>query len=208
MTFDHYLAICNPLHYAPLMNFKFCVQLATGSWIIGFLTITITVLSMLTLTFCGPNTIDHFFCDLMPVLKLSRTDTHLVAFVFSSVGALPLFLLTVDSYFRIVVSILRINHTTGRKKPFSSCPSHLIMVTIFCGTLLIVYLTVDNWRELNKVASLVYTVLTPMINPLNYSLRNKEVKEALRSAANQRVIFRRSHRVPGMLRRPFNAETK
>ncbi|KAM7146215.1 olfactory receptor 6B1-like [Macrochelys suwanniensis] len=203
MSYDRYLAICNPLHYAAVMNFRYCAKLASGSWVSAFLAITITVLLMLTLTFCGPNEIDNFFCDLTPMLKLSYTDTHVVRtviFVLSSVVTFPPFLLTVTSYVCIIVSILRISSTTGRKKAFSTCSSHLIVVTIFYGSLIIVYLTptVDTWRDLNKVFSLFYTVLTPMINPLIYSLRNKEVKEALRRAVNHWMPFRTRHNVPGV----------
>ncbi|XP_067388443.1 olfactory receptor 10A7-like [Emydura macquarii macquarii] len=151
-------------------------------------------------------------CILLSVISYDRNlaicnPLHYSAVMNVKVWALPLFLLTVASYIRINISILRIKHTTRRKKPFPSYSSHLFVVTIFCGTLIIVYLKVDNCRELNKVFSLVYTVLTPVINPLNYSLRNKEVKEALRSAVNQRVIFIRSHHVSGVLWRPFNADT-
>ncbi|XP_067399115.1 olfactory receptor 10A7-like [Emydura macquarii macquarii] len=203
MSYDRYLAICNPLHYSTVMNVKVCTKLASTSWITGFLALTITVLSMLTLTFCGPNEIDNFFCDLMAMLKLSCTDTHqvrLVAFVLVSVGALPPFLLTVASYVYIIISILRIHSTTGRKKAFSTCSSHLIVVTIFYGTLIIVYLTptVDTWKELNKIFPLFYTVLTPAINPLIYSLRNNEVKEALRRATNEWMPSRRGHHVPAV----------
>ncbi|XP_019345350.2 olfactory receptor 6F1-like [Alligator mississippiensis] len=184
MSYDRYLAVCDPLHYAAVMNSRVCAKLASGSWITGYLVLTIIVSLMSTLTFCGPNEIDHFFCDLTPLLQLSCMDTHWIRvaiFAFSFLGSLPPFLLTVASYACIIATILRIPSTTGRQKAFSTCSSHLTVVTVFFGTIIAVYLTptVDTWRALNKVLSVFYTVLTPMVNPLIYSLRNSEVKEAL-----------------------------
>ncbi|XP_014460046.2 olfactory receptor 6B1-like [Alligator mississippiensis] len=189
MSYDRYLAICDPLHYAAAMNSRICAKLASDSWITGYLVSTITISLMSTLNFCGPSTIDRFFCDLTPLLKLSCTDTHLVRvaiFASTCLGAFPPFLLTLASYACIIATILRIPSTPGRQKAFSTCSSHLIVVTIFFGTIIVVYLTptVDTWRALNKVLSVFYTVLTPMINPLIYSLRHREVKEALGRALN------------------------
>ncbi|XP_030398646.1 olfactory receptor 11L1-like [Gopherus evgoodei] len=186
MSYDLYLAICNPLHYAALMNSRLCLQLAAGSWISGFLTCVITMWFMSQLTFCGPSEIDHFFCDFSPMLKLSCSDTSmitLVSFILTSINTPCPFLLTVTSYVCIIANILRIPSTTRRQKAFSTCSSHLIVVTVFYGTLLTVYLLpkTNTLKALNKVFSVFYTVLTPMLNPLIYSLRNKEVKkEALR----------------------------
>ncbi|XP_050791668.1 olfactory receptor 10A7-like [Gopherus flavomarginatus] len=185
MSYDRYLAICNPLHYAALMNSRLCLQLAAGSWISGFLTCVITMWFLSQLTFCGPSEIDHFFCDFSPMLKLSCSDTSLitlVSFILTSINTPCPFLLTVTSYVCIIATILRIPSTTRRQKAFSTCSSHLIVVTVFYGTLMTVYLLpkTNTLKALNKVFSVFYTVLTPMINPLIYSLRNKEVKEALR----------------------------
>ncbi|XP_030398647.1 olfactory receptor 11A1-like [Gopherus evgoodei] len=176
MSYDRYLAICKPLHYATLMNSRLCLQLATESWISEFLTCVITMWFMLQLTFCGPNEIDHFF---------SCSDTSmitLVSFILASINTPCPFLLTVTSYVCIIATILRIPSTTGRQKAFSTCSSHLIVVTVFYGTLMTVYLLpkTKTLKALNKVFSVFYTVLTPMLNPLIYNLRNKEVKEALR----------------------------
>uniref|UniRef100_A0A8C4WQ93 Olfactory receptor n=1 Tax=Gopherus evgoodei TaxID=1825980 RepID=A0A8C4WQ93_9SAUR len=177
MSYDRYLAICKPLHYTMMMN--------AVSWMSGFMIITIVTCLMSQLHFCGPNEINHFLCDFTPVIKLSCTDTSLitlVTFILSSIYTLPLFLLTLASYICIISIILRIPSTTGRRKAFSTCSSHLIVVTIYYGTLIIVYMfpDTDTLRDLNKVFSLFYTVLTPLVNPLIYSLRNKEVKVALR----------------------------
>ncbi|CAM5097903.1 unnamed protein product, partial [Natator depressus] len=187
MSYDRYLAICKPLHYSTLMNIRFSFQLAAGSWLNGFLPITIFVLFLSQLIFCGPNEIDHLYCDPLPLIELSCSDTHqviLADFILACVFTLPPFLLTLTSYMCIIATILRIPSTTGRQKAFSTCSSHLIVVTIFYGTLMIVYILPkrDTLRDLNKVLSLCYTVLTPLVNPLIYSLRNREVKEALRKA--------------------------
>ncbi|XP_038226703.1 olfactory receptor 6B1-like isoform X1 [Dermochelys coriacea] len=199
MSYDRYLAICKPLHYSTLMNTRFCLQLAAGSWLNGCLATAIFVLFMSHLIFCGPNEIDHFYCDLIPLIKLSCSDSHLIIlldFVLACVFTLPPFLLTVTSYVCILTTILRIPSTTGRQKAFSTCSSHLIVVTIYYGTLMIVYMLPkrDTLSILNKVLSLCYTVLTPLVNPLIYSLRNREVKEALSKAVSKHVAFRKTCR--------------
>ncbi|XP_039357752.1 olfactory receptor 1020-like [Mauremys reevesii] len=199
MSYDRYLAICKPLHYSALMNTRFCLQLAAGSWLNGCLATAIFILFMSHLIFCGPNEIDHFYCDLIPLIKLSCSDTHLTVllnFVLSCVFTLPPFLLTLTSYVCILTTILTIPSTTGRQKAFSTCSSHLIVVTIFYGTLMIVYLLPkhDTFSFLNKVLSLCYTVLTPLVNPLIYSLRNREVKEALSKAISKYVAFTKTCR--------------
>ncbi|XP_033024630.1 olfactory receptor 5B21-like [Lacerta agilis] len=184
MSYDRYLAVCKPLHYASLMNGQLCFQLSAGSWVCGFLVSTITTISMSWLFFCGPNEIDHYICDLKAMLKLSCSDTYwveLIYIVFACTFTLPPFLLTMTSYIYIIATILRISSTTGRKKTFSTCSSHLLVVSLFYGTLIMVYMVprVSILRHLRKVFSLFYTVLTPMVNPLIYSLRNKDVNEAL-----------------------------
>nr|XP_032639855.1 olfactory receptor 11A1-like [Chelonoidis abingdonii] len=196
MSYDRYLAICKSLHYGALMNGRLCVLLLSGSWIIGFLAITMTISLMSQLPFCGPSKIDHFFCDFTPMAKLSCSDTHLIEFlrfVLSTLCSLPPFLLTITSYVYIITSLLRIPSTTERQKAFSTCSSHLIVVTAFYGTLIIVYLLPKTkiLRDLNKVFSLFYTVPTPLVNPLIYSLRNKEVKKALRKAVSKFMDFTR-----------------
>ncbi|XP_044839805.1 olfactory receptor 2AP1-like [Mauremys mutica] len=190
MSYDRYLAICKPLHYSTLMNTRFFLQLAAGSWLNGCLATTILILFMSPLIFCGPNEIDHFYCDPIPLIKLSCSDTHLIIlmdFMLACVFTLPPFLLTLTSYVCIIATILKIPSTTGRQKAFSTCSSHLIMVTIFYGTIMIVYMLPkrDKFRDLKKVFSLCYTVLTPLVNPLIYSLRNREVKEALCKAVSK-----------------------
>ncbi|XP_075768196.1 olfactory receptor 10A7-like [Pelodiscus sinensis] len=184
MSYDRYLAICNPLHYAAQMSGRSCLQMAGGSWIGGFLACCISIVSISQLTFCGPNGIDHFFCDFIPLAKLSCNHPLLMdmlAFTACLIFALVPFLLTLASYVCIISTILRINSTTGRQKAFSTCSSHLIVVSIFYGALLIAYMfpTTDRLSHFKKVLSVSYTVLTPLVNPLIYALRNREVQEAL-----------------------------
>ncbi|XP_034642720.1 olfactory receptor 10A4-like [Trachemys scripta elegans] len=200
MSYDRYLAICKPLHYAALMNDQFSLQLAVGSWLSGFTVSTNTACWMSQMIFCGPNEIDHFFCDYITLLKLSCSDTSkmvLEIFLLSFIMILLPFLLTLTSYVCIISTILRIRSTTGRQKAFSTYSSHLIMVTIFYGTLIIVYMLPDTTElgDLNKVLSVFYTVLTPLTNPLIYSLRNKEVKESLRKALSKTTTFITNHKL-------------
>ncbi|XP_067386767.1 olfactory receptor 11A1-like [Emydura macquarii macquarii] len=193
MSYDRYLAIVKPLHYAARMNGRSCLQLAAGSWVGGFLGSSVSTLSISQLTFCGPNAIDHFFCDFIPLVKLSCNDPQLMeilSLLLSLIISLVPFLLTLVSYICIIATILRIPSTTGRRKAFSTCSSHLIVVSIYYGTLLITYMfpTADMLRDFKKVLSVVYTVLTPLVNPLIYTLRNKEVKEALRKACRKCIL--------------------
>ncbi|XP_050774781.1 olfactory receptor 11A1-like [Gopherus flavomarginatus] len=194
MSYDRYLAICNPLHYGTLMNVRFCMQLAAGSWLSSFIILATIIYLVSQLAFCGPNEIDHFFCDLTQMINLSCSDTglvNLVTLIFSSTNIILPFLLTLTSYVYIISTILRISSTTGKQKAFSTCSSHLIVVTIYYGTLITVYMLPNTGalRILNKFVSMLYTVLTPLINPLIYSLRNKEVKEALRRAQQKYWVF-------------------
>uniref|UniRef100_A0A674K8U3 Olfactory receptor n=1 Tax=Terrapene triunguis TaxID=2587831 RepID=A0A674K8U3_9SAUR len=197
MAYDRYAAICDPLRYMRTMSKRVCSQLVAGAWLIGSLYALINTLPLLALHFCGPNTINHFSCELpslvaLSLIKLSCSVTHqmeLVTFLGSFLFTLPPFLLTLTSYVCIITAILRISSSTGRQKAFSTCSSHLIVVTTFYGTLIIVYILPKTkmLRELNKVFSVFYTILTPLANPLIYSLRNKEVMEALRKAVRNSV---------------------
>ncbi|NXV39391.1 O11A1 protein, partial [Rissa tridactyla] len=185
MSYDRYIAICKPLHYTTIMNGRCCLQLAGVSWVNGLLASAIVTSLMPQLTFCGPNEIDHFFCDFAPVVKLSCSDTHwieLVTFILASLLTLPPFLLTLISYVCISYTVLRIPSSTGRHKAFSTCSSHLTVVTLFYGTLTVVYLLPkpNTLGDLHKVFSVCYTVLTPLVDPLIYSLRNNNIKKALR----------------------------
>ncbi|NXF12716.1 OR5BL protein, partial [Smithornis capensis] len=184
MSYDRYLAVCKPLHYLSHMDTRLCLQLAAASWASGFLSNSILTSLISNLDFCGPNEIDHFFCDSFPLMKLSCSDTRVVGFVTSVVAgvcSLPPFLLTFSSYLYIIGTVVRIPSATGRKKAFSTCSSHLTVVILFYGSILAVYELPHHNTQIssNKVFSVFYTILTPLLNPLIYSLRNKEVKEAL-----------------------------
>ncbi|KAM4799718.1 olfactory receptor 11A1-like [Urocitellus parryii] len=186
MSYDRYLAVCWPLHYPTLMHKTLCMGLAVGSWLSGFTVAAAFQGAMVSsLTFCGDNEIDHFFCDLKPLQKLSCTDPHLVNLVCMSLTALVTlapFGLTLASYWRILSVVLHMPSTTGRQKAFSTCSSHLVVVTLFYGTLILVYAVplAGQVPTLHKTFSLLYTVVTPLCNPLIYSLKNKDVKDALR----------------------------
>uniref|UniRef100_A0A8C4WJZ3 Olfactory receptor n=1 Tax=Gopherus evgoodei TaxID=1825980 RepID=A0A8C4WJZ3_9SAUR len=193
MSYDRYLAICNPLRYAALMNARVCFQLVAGSWISSFLGCTIVNIFLFQSTFCDSKEIDHFFCDFSPMIKLScghNQTLQLVTFTIAAIGTFVPFLLTLTSYICIITTILRIPSATGRQKTFSTCSSHLIVVTVFYGTLIIVYVvpTANTPKVLQKIFPVFYAVLTPMINPIIYSLRNKEVKKALQKAVNTFVF--------------------
>ncbi|XP_061445096.1 olfactory receptor 10A7-like [Rhineura floridana] len=184
MSYDRYLAICKPLRYTSIMNVRLCIQLAFTSWMSGLVTNTIITSFMLQLTFCGPNVIDHFFCDIYPVANISCSNTHLVklaTFILGLMGTGPPFLLTLASYVCIILTVLKIKSKAAQQKAFATCSSHLIVVTLFYGSIFLVYIVpeTETLNELHKTFSLFYTVLTPTLNPLIYSLRNREVKEAL-----------------------------
>nr|XP_028558737.1 olfactory receptor 2AP1-like [Podarcis muralis] len=196
MSYDRYLAICKPLHYTSIMHAKLCVQLIVGAWIDSLLANCVILYLMAQLSFCGPNVMDHYFCDFIPLEKLSCSDTsmiELVTFLSTFIFTITPFLLTLTSYVCIITTILKIPSTTGRQKAFSTCSSHLIVVCIFYGTIIIVYMLPDTptLRDLNKVFSVFYTVLTPLVNPLIYSLRNKEVHRALRRVCSKVMHFAR-----------------
>ncbi|XP_075131792.1 olfactory receptor 11A1-like [Leptodactylus fuscus] len=181
MAFDRYLAICNPLRYSAVMNYKPCIHLVVWAWISGCIGMITIIIAISNLSFCGPQIVDHFFCDLKPILHLSSSNTSLVemeVLVYAMLmGFLP-FMLIILSYVAISCTIVRIPSETGRRKAFSTCSSHLASVCTYFGTILIIYLVPSHQRslEINKILSLFYTVLTPLFNPIIYSLRNQEIQ--------------------------------
>ncbi|KAM8960163.1 olfactory receptor 10A7-like [Pelodytes ibericus] len=185
MAYDRYVAICNPLRYFSVMSRKACLRLAAISWVLGNLISLGQTISIFSLPYCGPNVINHFFCDIPPVLNLACTDTTANEISVSVTGFLVLpvpFSLVLYSYGRIIAAIIRISTNTGRKKVFSTCASHFVSVTLFFGTGAFTYVRVkasDN-ADNDKLLSLLYSVVTPLLNPLIYSLRNQEVKGGLR----------------------------
>ncbi|XP_013920533.1 PREDICTED: olfactory receptor 10A7-like [Thamnophis sirtalis] len=185
MSYDRFLAICKPLHYVTEMRIARCIQLAIVSWINGTVFTSIYLVLMLQLWFCGPNEIDHFFCESLPLIKLSCSDTTLAKYAIAILAytfTFPPFILTFMSYIFILRTILRIPSRIGRQKAFSTCSSHLIVVSFFYGAITIVYLMpeTEQMKNYTKFFSLLYTVLPSLLNPLIYTLRNKAVKEALK----------------------------
>uniref|UniRef100_A0A8D0H7L5 Olfactory receptor n=1 Tax=Sphenodon punctatus TaxID=8508 RepID=A0A8D0H7L5_SPHPU len=184
MAYDRYTAICTPLHYVETMKRQVCIQLLSGSWVSGFLYAMTNTLSMLNLHFCGPNVIEHFSCDIPPLLAVSCSNTlpnKVVLLISLMVFGSSSFLLTLISYIHIISTILKIKSAEGRHKAFSTCSSHLIVVGLFYGTGFFRYMkpTSASSLDLDRIISIQYSILTPMLNPIIYSLKNKEVKAAL-----------------------------
>ncbi|XP_012924963.1 olfactory receptor 8H1-like [Heterocephalus glaber] len=183
MAYDRYVAICSPLHYPIIMSTGLCCALLAGSYLIAFVYCTVVTVSMSRLHFCNSNVIQHFFCDTSPILALSCSDTSEVEIIiFICAGSnIVLSLITISgSYVSILSTILKINSTVGKKKAFSTCASHLLGVTIFYSSTIFTYLKPKTSYSLGRdqVASVFYTIVIPMLNPLIYSLRNQEVKKA------------------------------
>ncbi|KAM3924527.1 olfactory receptor 10A7-like [Leptodactylus fuscus] len=184
MSYDRYVAICNPLRYSTIMNGTYCVILAVTSWICAFLIMSLLFITVLMLKFCGPNIVDHFFCDFIPLLELSCSETfsfQLSVYLLSIPLILIPIIVIVFSYSKIIGTTLRIPSSTGRQKAFSTCSSHLIVVSIFYGTIFSVYVLPTKGQSsiIGKLISLLYTVFTPLINPIIYSLKNKDIKKAV-----------------------------
>ncbi|XP_037377514.1 putative olfactory receptor 5AK3 [Talpa occidentalis] len=185
MAVDRYVAICNPLRYPIVMSRRVCIQLVASSYVVGSINSSVHTGFTFSLSFCKSNAINHFFCDGPPILALSCSNIDInVTLIVVFVGFNLMFTVSVVifSYIFILAAILRMSSATGRRKAFSTCASHLTVVTIFYGTLSYMYLQPrsNNSEENMKAASVCYGIVIPMLNPLIYSLRNKEVKEALK----------------------------
>ncbi|XP_042537396.1 olfactory receptor 10J3-like [Dipodomys spectabilis] len=193
MGYDRYVAICNPLRYSVIMGKTACLYLASGSLGIGLGIATVQVTSVFGLPFCDGFVISHFFCDVRPLLKLSCTDTtvnEIITLVISvCVLVLPMCLVFI-SYVLIISTILKIASSEGRKKTFATCASHLTVVIIHYGCASIVYLKPKSQSSVgqDRLISVTYTVITPLLNPVVYSLRNKEVKDALRRVLGLKIL--------------------
>ncbi|XP_044127334.1 olfactory receptor 5V1-like [Bufo gargarizans] len=185
MAYDRYVAICNPLRYQIIMNKKLCVCLAAFSWIVSFLNAIIHAALTFQLPYCKSHHVSHFFCEMPPLFKLSCQDTffnEVAVYISGGIIALCSFLLTTVSYFRIITTILKIRSTNGRYKAFSTCASHLSVVSLYYGTIMFMYLRPRNSYspDRDRAISILYTVVTPMLNPIIYSIRNKDVKGTIK----------------------------
>ncbi|XP_006278560.1 olfactory receptor 4S2-like [Alligator mississippiensis] len=193
MAYDRYIAICKPLHYATIMNKHRCSWMMVASWAGGFLHSIVQTLLTTQLNFCGPNVIDHFFCDVHPLLKLSCTDTYVVGIIVvanSGMISLISFIVLVVSYLVILVT-LRTHSSKGRLKALSTCASHFTVVTIYFGPCIFIYLRPSTTFSEDKMVAVFYTIFTPMLNPLIYTLRNEEVKNAMRKLWSRKVNLER-----------------
>nr|XP_006995107.2 olfactory receptor 5B12-like [Peromyscus maniculatus bairdii] len=185
MAFDRHAAVCKPLHYSTTMTSPMCVLMVTVSYMCGLLQSSIHVAFTFHLSFCHSNVINHFFCDIPPLLALSCSDIHIndiIIFILASFNVVFTLFIILNSYLLIFIAILRMHSAEGRKKAFSTCTSHLTTVSIFFGTIIFMYLQPSSSHSMDtdKIASVFYTMVIPMLNPLVYSLRNKEVKSAFK----------------------------
>uniref|UniRef100_G3TXV4 Olfactory receptor n=2 Tax=Loxodonta africana TaxID=9785 RepID=G3TXV4_LOXAF len=191
MSFDRYVAICNPLRYATIMSKRVCVQLVLCSWMTGFLLIIVPGSILFQQPFCGPNIINHFFCDNFPILELICADTSLIellGFIAANFSLLGTLSVTATCYGHILHTILCITSAKERQKAFSTCSSHIIVVSLFYGSCIFMYVRSGKGgqgEDRNKVVALLNTVVTPMVNPFIYTLRNKQVKQVLREKVSK-----------------------
>ncbi|XP_007516249.1 olfactory receptor 13D1-like [Erinaceus europaeus] len=192
MAYDRYVAICNPLRYPIIMNRVLYVHMAAWSWITGYLFALVQTVLTMVLPFCASNVIDHITCEILALLKLVCSDITINVFVMTVAGIVlllvPLLLIFI-SYIFILSSILRINSVEGRKKAFSTCSAHLTVVILFYGSALFMYMKPKSkdTKVSDEIVSLFYGAVTPMLNPIIYSLRNKEVKEAVKKVLNRHL---------------------
>ncbi|XP_006995093.1 olfactory receptor 5B12-like [Peromyscus maniculatus bairdii] len=190
MAFDRHAAVCKPLHYSSSMTRTTCVLIVTFCYINGLLQSSIHVAFAFHLSFCHSNVINHFFCDIPPILALSCSDIHIneiIVFMFCTFDMVFALVVILSSYLLIFIAILRIRSVEGKKKAFSTCISHLTTVSLFYGPIIFMYLRPNSSHSMDKdkMASMFYTMITPVLNPLVYSLRNKEVKNAFKKVAGK-----------------------
>ncbi|XP_033024242.1 olfactory receptor 13G1-like [Lacerta agilis] len=193
MAFDRFIAICHPLQYTVIMRREVYIGVVAGVWVAGMINSAIHTGLVLRLSFCDSNVINHFFCDLPPLLMLSCSDISLnetMAYVADAVFSMGSCLLTLTSYLLILATIFRIQSTEGKKKAFSTCSSHLLVVSFYFSTIIYTYIrpTSTSSQEENKVIAILYSVVTPVLNPVIYSLRNKDVKEALKKLTGRSLL--------------------
>ncbi|XP_057613812.1 olfactory receptor 6C3-like [Chionomys nivalis] len=196
MSYDRYVAICKPLHYTVIMSQKVCALLVLTSWLAGFLIIFPLVILILKLDFCASNTIDHFSCDYFPILQLSCSDTRLseaLGLYVASFTLLFTLALVILSYICIISTILRFPSASQRKKAFSTCSSHMVVISISYGSCIFMYIkpSANERASLTKGVAVLNTSIAPMLNPFIYTLRNQQVKQAFKDLINK-VMFHRN----------------
>ncbi|XP_061444767.1 olfactory receptor 4E2-like [Rhineura floridana] len=190
MAYDRYIAICHPLQYMSLMSLKICAWLVGALWVGAMIHSLVQTVLTIRLPYCGPNVIDSFFCDVPPVIKLACTDTYFTGvLIVSNSGMISLvcFLALLASYVVILIS-LRGRTAEGRRKALSTCASHLLVVALFLGPCIVLYTRPATSFSAEKVVAVFYTVVTPMLNPVIYTLRNEEVKNAMKKLRDRKVF--------------------
>lgn len=196
MSYDRYVAVCKPLHYSTIMTQQMCLQLTIGSWVSGALVSLVDTTFTFQLPYGGQNIINHYFCEPPALLKLASADTYSTEMAIFAMGVLillaPVSLILV-SYWNIISTVIQMQSGEGRLKAFSTCGSHLIVVVLFYGSGIFTYMRPNSktTKEQDKMISVFYTVVTPMLNPIIYSLKNKDVKRALRKLAGRKSFSQR-----------------
>ncbi|XP_044127325.1 olfactory receptor 1019-like [Bufo gargarizans] len=193
MAYDRFAAICKPLHYNTIMSWKMCINLAAVSWSSSFMNSVFQVIYTFQMSFCHTNHVNHFFCEVPLFLQISCSDTwlhELSLFIAAGIIASLSFLLILISYIHIVSTILKISSSHGRYKALSTCASHIIVVTFYYGTIMILYLRLRSRfsPDIDKTISMLYSTVTPMLNPIIYSVRNKDVKDTIRKTLGKEVL--------------------
>ncbi|XP_038621163.1 olfactory receptor 4S2-like [Tachyglossus aculeatus] len=193
MAYDRYVAICKPLHYVKIMNWSACNKMLVGTWVGGFIHSIIQLSLVVQLPFCGPNVIDHYFCDVHPMLKLACANAYVAGVVdMANTGTITLgpFLILIFSY-SIILWSLRHQSKEGRRKALSTCVSHIVVVIIFFGPCIFIYMRPDVTFSIDKMVAIFYTIITPMLNPLIYTLRNEVVKNAMKKLWSRKVVVQK-----------------
>ncbi|XP_075700701.1 olfactory receptor 5AP2-like [Rhinoderma darwinii] len=185
MAYDRYTAICNPLYYTSIMDRRLCVGLVTGCWILSFLNSFILTFLTFQLPYCKSNLISHFFCEMPPLFRLSCRDiwfNEVAEYISGAIVALGSFLLILLSYLCITITVLKIRTSKERQKVFSTCASHILVVSLYYGAIMLMHLhpRSASSSEQDRVVTILYTVVTPMLNPIIYSIRNKDIQEAIK----------------------------
>ncbi|KAM4626916.1 putative olfactory receptor 2B8 [Discoglossus pictus] len=192
MAYDRYVAICYPLHYTSIINKTVCIKTMAATWLCAFVLSIPEVVEAFNITFCGHNEINHFLCEMPEILSLGCGDVTIMLYMIFVDGVISLITpvcLIIISYIKIVIAILKMSSTDGQRKAFSTCVSHVIVVTLFYGSAIATYMKPKSNFDTDKMIAVFYLIITPTLNPLIYTLRNKEVKTALRKIRIPKTLF-------------------